>query len=244
MKKRSNKGKSRLERTRGEGYEPVLVADKPKRIKIGRPSTFREELIDEIADRCRHGATDSEIMLEFGIANSTLYRWREMYPEFAKAMDEGKAKFDERVVRRFVDRAAGFSYMSEKAFSNGTRVKVVEYVPPDPGAAKIWLTQRGVFKPDSVLGELGLNPGDLAGASQAEIGVRALAIGALALLGAAAHNSQQPATIDVTPNRQEETDDDEETADLRRGDGPDTGEGGAAEVVGREPDDRDPDFDF
>lgn len=243
MKKRSNKGKSRQERTRGEGYEPVLVADKPVRIKLGRPTAFREELIDEVAEWCRAGATDQEIMNHFGISNAALYRWREKFPEFKAAMDEGKAKFDERIERSFADRARGYNHMVEKVFSNGLRVRVMEHVPAETGAAKIWLTQRGRFKPDSVLGELGLNPGDLAGASQAEIGVRALAIGALALLGAAAHNSQQPATIDVTPNRQEETDDAEQQDSFAGGD---RGRGGNRQgsVAGHEPDDRDPDFDF
>jgi transposase-like protein len=251
MKKRSNKGKSRAERTRGEGYEPVLVADKPKRIKMGRPTDFSDTMIDEAATMARHGATDHEISEALGIRRSTIYVWRDKYPEFANALAEGKAVFDDRIERSLAERAKGYEYTAEKVFSNGQRAVVTEHVPADVGAGVRWLVQRKRWKPDSVLGELGLLPDDAQGASQAEIGVRALAIGALALLGAAAHNSQQPATIDVTPNRQEETDDGEDNRDpatAQRSEGPsrDAGARSPHEHQGhdREPDDRDPDFDF
>lgn len=211
MRKTTNKGKPKRERAHGPHYDPAPTSDLPRRISMGRPSTFREELIDEIAEWCRAGATDHEIMLHFGIANSTLYRWRDMYPEFARAMDEGKAKFDERIERSFAERARGYTHMVEKVFSNGTRARVLEHVPAEPGAARVWLQQRGRFKPDSqlLLGDI-----DAAQPTSAvEMGVRHLALGALALLSAAAFTQEpQAATIEGDARRvePEEIDDAEE----------------------------------
>jgi hypothetical protein len=57
----------------------------------------------------------------------------------------GKGQPDDRVERSLYQRAVGYTYSSEKIFHHQgtiTRAECVEHVPPDPGAAKLWLTNR------------------------------------------------------------------------------------------------------
>lgn len=57
----------------------------------------------------------------------------------------GKDLPDDRVERSLYQRAIGYTFDAEKVFcSNGriARAAVVEHVPPDIGAAKLWLTNR------------------------------------------------------------------------------------------------------
>jgi len=44
-----------------------------------------------------------------------------------------------------ISRAVGYSYSTERIFHHQgtiTRAQCIEHVPPDPGAAKLWLTNR------------------------------------------------------------------------------------------------------
>jgi hypothetical protein len=91
------------------------------------------------------GGTDFEIAEELGISTSTLWRWRSLYPEFSSALIEGKEAFDNRIERSLAQRAAGYSYHSEKVFQyegQVIRAGIVEHVPPDVGAIKMWLGNR------------------------------------------------------------------------------------------------------
>jgi hypothetical protein len=61
------------------------------------------------------------------------------------ALNAGKEEFDSRIERSLAMKAAGYSYHSEKIFiSDGEpiRVPVVEHVPPEVGAIKLWLGNR------------------------------------------------------------------------------------------------------
>jgi hypothetical protein len=74
-----------------------------------------------------------------------IWRWRSEYREFCNALKVGKGPADDRVERSLYQRAVGYSYSTEKIFHHQgviTRAQYVEHVPPDPGAAKLWLTNR------------------------------------------------------------------------------------------------------
>jgi hypothetical protein len=125
---------------------------------------------------------------------------------------------DDRVERSLLQTATGFTYKSEKVFSNGFRAIVHEHVPPNPAAQMNWLRNRRNWRAgDNVAQDAVDAVAPLAGALP---DTRQLAMAALALLVGASAPQQ---TIDVTPNNDTSYD-----------------------TMGEEPefDDRDPDFDL
>jgi hypothetical protein len=93
------------------------------------------------------GATDADLAEAFGVQTVTIWRWSTANPEFCSALKVEKGEFDDRVERSLAQRAVGYSYDAVKVFMpSGADAPVyapyVEHVPPDPGACKLWLTNR------------------------------------------------------------------------------------------------------
>jgi hypothetical protein len=114
-------------------------------VSPGRPTKYKEGYAEVARAMCRLGATDAELAAEFGVDTSTIWRWQSRHESFCNALKLQKGDFDERIVRSLAQRAAGYSYVATKVYLHEGRPVVVEYeehVPPDPGAAKLWLTNR------------------------------------------------------------------------------------------------------
>lgn len=143
---------------RSKGEEPIVakVHVDPKIIKaeeiieemttkMGRPTKYRKEYALVAAALCRRGATDYELAEEFGVATTTIWRWQCQHEDFCNAVQTGKGAFDRRIERALAQRAAGYTYHTEKVFQfqgQIIRARVVEHVPADVSAAKLWLTNR------------------------------------------------------------------------------------------------------
>ena len=140
------------------------VASAPK-AKMGRPTKYRKEYARIALALCKRGATDYELAQEFEVSTMTICRWGVQFEEFRDALRTGKDAFDDRVERALAQRAMGYSHHTEKVFQfqgQIVRAKVVEHVPPDVGAAKLWLTnRRGDVWRDLQKHEVG-QPGDFA----------------------------------------------------------------------------------
>jgi hypothetical protein len=111
----------------------------------GRPTDYKPEYAGQAAKLCALGATDYELAEFFGVDTRTIYRWKNTHDDFCQAVTCGKDRADERVERALFNRAVGYTFESEKVFQfQGVivRAPTVEHVPPDPGAAKLWLTNR------------------------------------------------------------------------------------------------------
>jgi hypothetical protein len=118
---------------------------KPEAKGKGRPVVYSPALAEQAAKYCQLGATDFEIGQLLGVDTATIYRWKNTYPDFCEALLAGKEKADERVVRSLFHRAVGYSFESEKVFKHQgaiVRAAIVEHVPPDVGAATLWLKNR------------------------------------------------------------------------------------------------------
>lgn len=63
----------------------------------GRPSDYSPEILPNIAELAIAGATDVQLAETIGIDISTLYRWKNRYPEFREALKENKEVADARV---------------------------------------------------------------------------------------------------------------------------------------------------
>jgi len=110
----------------------------------GRPSKYEPEFAERAKEMCERGATDYDLAEEFEVNVTTIWRWQTRYDEFCNAL-KAKAGYDDRVERSLAQRAVGYTYDTQKVFCfQGTvvRADVVEHVPPDPGACKLWLAAR------------------------------------------------------------------------------------------------------
>lgn len=126
------------------GVEAVVTPHARKE-PFGRPTDYRPEFARIAAAMCKMGATDCELAHEFGVSTFTIWNWRSKYEDFSNALKEGKDAFDDRIERSLAMKACGYSFHSEKLFcyeGNVTRADVIEHVPPDVGAIKLWLINR------------------------------------------------------------------------------------------------------
>lgn len=65
----------------------------------------------------RTGLTDEQIADNMGISTSTLYAWRNKYPEILESLKQGKEIVDLHVENALLKRALGYKYNEEKYIS-------------------------------------------------------------------------------------------------------------------------------
>lgn len=126
---------------------------------VGRPSTFRDDFVEQTQKLCALGATDEEIADFFDVSPRTLSRWKTTRPAFVEALRRGKDVADDRVEDSLYHRALAREIEEEQAIKikkvtygdNGKRlleeerveiVKVRKYMPPDTTAMIFWLKNR------------------------------------------------------------------------------------------------------
>lgn len=115
--------------------------------KVGRPLEYKPEFAEQARKLCTLGATDREIADFFEVSTPTIWRWAHRFDEFCNALKAGKDACDDRVERSLYNRAIGYSFDAVKIFMpKGSQSPVyapyVEHVPPETGAASLWLTNR------------------------------------------------------------------------------------------------------
>jgi hypothetical protein len=114
----------------------------------GRPAKFDETLCPRVHKLALLGMTDAEIAHHLGIDEKTLHTWKAKYPLFLQSLQGGKIDADARIAAALFDRAAGnVRVPSVKIFMPPSATEpvyapYVEHLPPDVGAAKLWLLNR------------------------------------------------------------------------------------------------------
>lgn len=117
---------------------------------MARPSDFKPEYTQRVAELCATGLTDEEVAQELGCSVRTLYRWQHGNPEFCQALKLGKVAPNERVKQSLYHSAIGFRYTEQQAIKvkDGDGVERVEVVeveracPPNPTAQVFFLKNR------------------------------------------------------------------------------------------------------
>lgn len=129
----------------------------------GRPSKYDPAKTPEQAYKlCLLGATDKELADFFGVAESTLNKWKVDYPEFSEALNRGKVEADARVAQSLYHRALGYEHPdTDIRVVNGEIVitPTIKRYPPDTAAAIFWLKnrQRGKWR-DKIEHDHGAQP--------------------------------------------------------------------------------------
>jgi hypothetical protein len=96
----------------------------------------------------RDGLNDEQIAQNLGIHPSTLYEYKNKYPEFSEALKKGKEVIDRQVENALLKRALGYKYIEttqEIDKETGTLIitkKVEKEVQPDTTAQIFWLKNR------------------------------------------------------------------------------------------------------
>ena len=99
-----------------------------------------------LEDWARNGLTDEQIANNIGCACSTLYEWKDKYPEISEALKKGKDVVDAQVESALLRRAIGYEYTEERievSEKDGRKViRTVKHIPPDTTAQIFWLRNR------------------------------------------------------------------------------------------------------
>src|SRR5216684_3093292 len=116
-------------------------------IRTGRPTIYRPELATLARKLALLGATDQEMADALGVDQGTLDRWKTRHKEFRIAIQVGKIRADAEIAESLYNRARGMSVPAVKIFQGTPEggpviVPHQEHLPPDVGAAKLWLRNR------------------------------------------------------------------------------------------------------
>lgn len=114
---------------------------------MARPSKYKPEFAEQAVKLCRLGATDKELADFFEVAESTINKWKEDYPEFSESLKAGKGLADAEVAEKLYKRATGYEHPAVKIVANANTgqehvVSYTERYPPDTTAAIFWLKNR------------------------------------------------------------------------------------------------------
>lgn len=112
----------------------------------GRESLYDPSMNDQARKLALLGLTDEEIAQYFGVDERTLNNWKREHIAFFQSLNAGKVEADANVADSLYRRAMGEVVFIEKRVSDGSGgyeiIRLSQQVPSDPGAAKLWLTNR------------------------------------------------------------------------------------------------------
>jgi len=116
-----------------------------KKGKSGRKTRYNKTMPIAAQFIARAGVIDKDIAKILGIAESTLHKWKQDHPEFAKAIKKGKEEPDDKVVSALYQRALGYEHAEDKIFQfEGMPVVVptIKHYAPSTTACIFWLKNR------------------------------------------------------------------------------------------------------
>lgn len=111
----------------------------------GGPSTiFLPDHLDLARRIALQGYTDEEVARMYGFSPDIMEAWRDLYPDFNKAIEEGRTHCDAEVVRALYQRATGYDYNDEVAVGgkNPQVLTLKRHAVPDVDAIKYWTKNR------------------------------------------------------------------------------------------------------
>lgn len=117
-----------------------------KKNKGGARGKYHQWLTDDgllqLEAWARDGLVDEQIAENIGIVPSTLYAWKNRYPEITEALKRGKEIVDVQVENALLKRALGYRY-DEVTYEFGEESKrVTKEVAPDTTSMIFWLKNR------------------------------------------------------------------------------------------------------
>lgn len=112
----------------------------------GRQSLYDPSMNEQARKLALLGLTDGEIAEFFGVDESTINNWKISHPAFFESLNAGKTIADAEVADSLYRRAMGEVVFTERRVKGEDGeyevIRLMQSVPSDPGAAKLWLTNR------------------------------------------------------------------------------------------------------
>jgi transcriptional regulator with XRE-family HTH domain len=126
---------------------PAFTSERIGTMGARGPKTgYTPDCCDEARRACMLGATNEELAGLLGVSRATIHNWMEEFPDFKKAIEEGKVAADARVAEKLYQRAIGYERPATRFFSNPdgppTQVDYTYHHAPDTSAAIFWLRNR------------------------------------------------------------------------------------------------------
>lgn len=108
----------------------------------GRPTKYKKEYAEQARKICKLGATDLQLADIFGVAESTIYKWKLDQKEFSEALKSGKLTPIEEVERSLYEKATGYNH-PDTHISNYqgeiTTTPITKHYPPSDTAIIYYL---------------------------------------------------------------------------------------------------------
>lgn len=105
-----------------------------------------EEGLTLLEGWARDGLTDEQIAHNCGITSTTLYDWKNRFPEISEVLKKGKEVVDIQVENSLLKRALGYDFQEtriEKSDKDGTKIiQTLKHIPADTTAQIFWLKNR------------------------------------------------------------------------------------------------------
>lgn len=123
----------------GQSVAPVFTN------RVGRPTKFFPQYIEQAKVLSSKGFTDLDLAQAFMVQESTIYLWKKDNQEFSEAIKAGKEMIDDEVEKSLLQSAMGYSHPETKVFCNEgtiTREETIKHYPPNSNAASLWLRNR------------------------------------------------------------------------------------------------------
>jgi len=138
---------ARIDELSAKAHRRIAAAQVADGIRRGAPTLYRPELADLARRLALLGVTDQGMADALGIDQVTLDRWKARHTEFGIAIERGKIRADAEIAESLFNRARGMSVPAVKIFQGTLEggpviVPHQENLPPDVGAAKLWLSRR------------------------------------------------------------------------------------------------------
>lgn len=113
-----------------------------QKTRTGRPSKYKPEYAAQAEAYCLMGANDERLAALFGVAESTINRWKREFSEFSESLTRGKDVADAQVAAALFKSATGGHVITEDRVVGDAVVTLTKKVPPDVTAQIFWLKNR------------------------------------------------------------------------------------------------------
>ena len=120
------------------------IGDTVKKWKIQKNALFNFEFVELAARLKAAGFSDTDLAYTFNVNKQTVTSWKERYPQFKLACDEGKDIAVKYLVAKGLRAAVGYDYTDYN--EKYTTVDVVDEDGKPTGETKEVLKERSVFK--------------------------------------------------------------------------------------------------
>lgn len=102
-----------LNKTEAKKEDYAKWDDEPKKYKVRKRAKFNYKFIQIAARLIAAGHTESDIGYVLGVKKSTVASWKQRYPQFKAACDNGKVMARNYLVSKGLRAAGGYDYSEE-----------------------------------------------------------------------------------------------------------------------------------